>query len=67
MPPDGGIMVLREVEQCLRVADRMAACLVDPRTLITDPPVSNSVTQTQLVARQYARWPYVYTIRSLNN
>jgi Transposase DDE domain group 1 len=28
---DGGIVVLREVEQRLRVADRMAACLVDPR------------------------------------
>src|SRR5450756_2375871 len=28
---DGGILVLREVEQRLRVADRMAACIVDPR------------------------------------
>src|SRR5271165_2720444 len=28
---DGGILVLREVEQRLRVADRMAACLLDPR------------------------------------
>src|SRR5580692_921860 len=28
---DGGIVVLREVEQRLGVADRMAACLVDPR------------------------------------
>jgi Transposase DDE domain group 1 len=28
---DGGILVLREVEQRLRVADRMAACLKDPR------------------------------------
>src|ERR1700738_4972332 len=28
---DGGILVLREVEQRLRVADRMAACMVDPR------------------------------------
>ena len=28
---DGGILALREVEQRLRVADRMAACLVDPR------------------------------------
>ena len=28
---DGGIMVLREVEQRLRVADRMAACIEDPR------------------------------------
>jgi hypothetical protein len=28
---DGGIMVLREVEQRLRVADRMAACINDPR------------------------------------
>jgi hypothetical protein len=26
-------VVLREVEQHLRVADRMAACLVDPHTL----------------------------------
>jgi hypothetical protein len=28
---DGGIVVLREVEQRLRLADRMAACMVDPR------------------------------------
>jgi hypothetical protein len=28
---DGGIVVLREVEQRLRVADRMAACIADPR------------------------------------
>jgi hypothetical protein len=28
---DGGIMVLREVEQRLGVADRMAACIEDPR------------------------------------
>ena len=28
---DGGILVLREAEQRLRVADRMAACIKDPR------------------------------------
>src|SRR5664279_2834229 len=28
---DGGVLVLREVEQRLRVADRLAACVVDPR------------------------------------
>jgi hypothetical protein len=28
---DGGIVVLREVEQRLRVADRIAACIEDPR------------------------------------
>jgi hypothetical protein len=28
---DGGVVVLREVEQRLRVADRMAACMEDPR------------------------------------
>src|ERR1700676_4541509 len=28
---DGGILVLREVEQRLRVADRIAACIKDPR------------------------------------
>src|SRR5271157_5730406 len=28
---DGGILALREVEQRLQVADRLAACLVDPR------------------------------------
>jgi Transposase DDE domain group 1 len=28
---DGGILALREVEQRLRVADRLAACIVDPR------------------------------------
>jgi hypothetical protein len=36
---DGGILVLREVEQRLRVADRLAACMVDPHApdLITHP------------------------------
>jgi hypothetical protein len=33
---DGGIVVLREVEQRLRVSDRMAACLVDPQAYLTD-------------------------------
>ena len=28
---DGGVVVLREVEQRLGVADRMAACIEDPR------------------------------------
>src|SRR3984893_9643490 len=28
---DGGILMLREIEQRLRVADRMAACIKDPR------------------------------------
>src|SRR5258708_33538692 len=28
---DGGILALREVERRLRVADRLAACVVDPR------------------------------------
>ena len=28
---DGGILVLREIEQRLGVADRLAACMVDPR------------------------------------
>jgi hypothetical protein len=28
---DGGILVLREIEQGLRVADRIAACIEDPR------------------------------------
>jgi hypothetical protein len=38
---DAGILVLREVEQRLRVADRLAACMVDPRApeLITHPLV----------------------------
>jgi hypothetical protein len=31
LPPDGGIPVLREAEQRLRIADRMAACIKDPR------------------------------------
>jgi hypothetical protein len=29
---DGGILVLREIEQRLRVADRLAACIRDPRS-----------------------------------
>ena len=28
---DGGILALREIEQRLGVADRLAACVVDPR------------------------------------
>jgi hypothetical protein len=28
---DGGVLVLREIEQRLRVADRLAACIEDPR------------------------------------
>jgi hypothetical protein len=28
---DGGVLVLREVEQRLRFADRLAACIEDPR------------------------------------
>jgi len=28
---DGGVLALREVERRLRVADRLAACLIDPR------------------------------------
>jgi hypothetical protein len=28
---DGGVLLLREVEQRLRVAERLAACMVDPR------------------------------------
>src|SRR5580698_3764349 len=28
---DGGILALREVEQRLRVADRLAGCMFDPR------------------------------------
>ena len=28
---DGGLLVLREVEQRLKVADRLAACIDDPR------------------------------------
>ena len=27
---DGGVLLLREVERHLRVADRLAACMVDP-------------------------------------
>ena len=34
---DGGVLALREVEQRLRVADRLAACLVDPRTAPREP------------------------------
>src|ERR1700687_6155288 len=31
MSSDGGVLALREVEQRLRVADRLGACMVDPR------------------------------------
>lgn len=29
---DGGILVLREIEQRRRIADRLAACIQDPRS-----------------------------------
>ena len=32
LPSDGGILVLREAEQRLRVAERLAACIADPRS-----------------------------------
>jgi len=32
---DGGVLAVREVERRLRVADRLAACMVDPRAQIT--------------------------------
>ena len=47
---DGGIFVLREVEQRLRVADRLAACIKDPRS-----PALISHTRTKPVA-QRAAW-----------
>ena len=28
---DGGVLALREIENCLGIADRLAACVVDPR------------------------------------
>ena len=31
MSSDGGVLALREIERRLRVAERMAACLKDPR------------------------------------
>ena len=37
---DGGGLVLREVEQRLRVADRLAACMVDPRA---PEPITHSL------------------------
>ena len=30
---DGGVLALREAEQRLRVADRLAACMIDPRAV----------------------------------
>ena len=43
---DGGILILREVEQRLRVADRLAACIEDPRArrtrLRTASPTSSA-------------------------
>jgi hypothetical protein len=49
---DGGVLVLREVEQRLGVADRLAACLVDPRAphLITHkPPFILNSGRSQLI------------------
>ena len=33
---DAGVLALREIEQRLCVAERLAACIVDPRTPGTD-------------------------------
>jgi Transposase DDE domain group 1 len=62
---DGGILVLREVEQRLRVADRLAACIEDPRSpeqithsladiirfrlLIVNPHFQRRVNQPEIV------------------
>ena len=37
---DGGVLALREVEQRLRVADRLAACIKDPK----DPRAPDQIT-----------------------
>jgi hypothetical protein len=41
---DGGVLLLREAEQRLRVADRLAACMADPRApdQITHPLTETS-------------------------
>src|SRR3954467_9971875 len=31
LSPDGGLLLFREVEERLRLADRLAGCLIDPR------------------------------------
>jgi len=38
----GGILVLREIEQRLRIADRLAACIADPRSPAPSPTSSVS-------------------------
>ena len=53
---NGGVLVLREVEQRLRVADRLAACMVDPRApdLITSN--SNSPCLPVFILRSVFRF-----------
>jgi hypothetical protein len=43
---DGGILVLREIEQRLLVADRLAACIQDPRS---PDQITHSVSPTSSV------------------
>ena len=46
---DGGILALREVEQRLRVADRLAACMVDP---VASPSSITITTRSRTGARR---------------
>src|SRR5260370_11984384 len=53
---DGGVVALREVEQRLRVADRLAACLADPRAPDQVPHSLADITRFPLLLVS-ARYP----------
>ena len=54
---DGGVLALREVEQRLRLADRLAACIVDPR----DP-----ATAAKVKVGDYVQWTSNGVINSIH-
>ena len=46
---DGGVLALREVEERLRVADRLAACMIDPRA-------ADQITHSLADVIRFQRW-----------
>ena len=48
---DGGALALREVEQRLRVAERLAACMTDPRTSAQITHSLADIIRFRLIAR----------------
>src|SRR5271165_7141043 len=51
LSPDGGVLALREVEQRLRVAERLAACMTDPRASAQITHSLADIIRFRLIAR----------------